>query len=367
MHVPTTTARWASLILLVTLPCRAADEGPFGGRPADGHGTLTFTDRSDLSTNKEIATRMGWDLAAAESAKVDYTLPDESFEIYVPKTYDGEKPAGLFVYVSPGPSGKPPKNWLKSMDDHGLIWVSPNKVGNDRFVRPRMGLAIDAAHNMPKRYKIDPRRIYVAGVSGGGRVASMLGVGFPDVFTGGGFYMIGCNFYRQERSAEQDGVFRRSYNVPPTKIYQLAKRTKHVFLTGDTDGNREQTQLYYTGFRRDGFDHSTCLQVPGMGHRAPDAEWFEKGIAALEEVIEPKPASPARTTAATRPAPARPATTQSADANAVAKRLLATARLYVDNRQHDLAREKLNWIVQTYPTTPAAAEARRLLKQLPVK
>ena len=348
------------LVLGLALTAGADDAPAFGPRPIDGHVTLTFKDRSDLSTNKEIATRMGWDLAADEAAKVDYTLADESFEVYLPKTYDGKQPFGLFVYVSPGPSGKPPRNWLKSIDDHRLIWVSPNKVGNDRFVRLRMGLAIDAVHNLRQKYTVDPQRIYVAGVSGGGRVASMLGVGFSDVFNGG-FYMIGCNFYRQERSAEQNGVFRRSYNVPPTKLFVLAKKSKHVFLTGDTDGNREQTQLYYEGFKRDGFEHCTYLQVPGMGHRAPDTEWFEKGMAALDAPPVAKP-GPTTRPAATRPA--TPATTQAADPNAVAARLLVAARLYVDNHQYERAREKLNWIVQNYPTTPAAAEARKILSEL---
>ena len=49
----------------------------------------------------------------------------------------------------------------------------------------RMGVAIDAALNIQKRYRIDPKRVYAAGVSGGGRVASMLGVSYADVKRGG--------------------------------------------------------------------------------------------------------------------------------------------------------------------------------------
>src|SRR4051794_1851263 len=211
--------RRVTLVLAAAMfACRADGESPFAPqRPPDGRLTLTFTDRAPITANKDMATRMGWDVAAEEAAKIDYTLADESFEVYIPAGYDGSKPYGLFVFSSPSPSGRPPREWLKSLDEHHLIWVGPNKAGNDRIVRPRMGLAIDAALNMQKRFAIDPKRVFTAGVSGGGRVASMLGVSYADVFTGGGFYMIGCNFYHEEKSAEQGGVFRRSFNVPPAK------------------------------------------------------------------------------------------------------------------------------------------------------
>jgi len=329
-----------------------AHKGPF---------TLTFSDRSDQSTNAYIASRMGWPLAAQEAAKVDYKLPEESFEVYVPADYTGDKPFGLLVFVNPHPSGRPPQNYVPLLDKHHLIYVGPNKVGNNRFVRLRMGLAIDGVENMRKRYKIDPDRIYVSGISGGGRVASMLGVGFADIFRGG-FYIIGCDFYKEEKSTEKNGYYRRSYNVPPAKIFNLARKaSKHVFLTGDNDGNRDQTQLYYNGFKRDGFEHITYFQVPGMGHQAPDAAWFEKGLAALDEpaaAVVKRPITPA-----TRPT-ATPATTQALDRRAIAARLLATAQLYVDNKQYERGREKLTWIVQNFADTPAGVTAKRLLNEL---
>jgi hypothetical protein len=232
-----------------------------------------------------------------------------------------------------------------------------------------MGLTIDAAVNAQKTFKIDPNRVYVCGVSGGGRVASMLGVGFPDVFRGG-FYIIGCNFYRQERSVEQNGVFKRSYNVPPTKYYVMAKKqNKHVFLTGDTDGNREQTEIYYKGFVRDGFEHSTYFQVPGMGHSPPPQDWFAKGMDALDAKL-PDPATTTRPVAKTAAAAVTPTTrkspaTQPARTPAEdAQKLLAHAKLFVDAKQYPLAREKLRYIVAQYPGTPGVRGAAKLLEDI---
>ena len=339
--------------------------GALGFEPGNGHFQLTFTERSPLSTNKEICARMGWSLLEEEAAKVDYNLAQESFEVYVPPTYTGEKPFGLLVFVSPGGGGSLKGNkWQSVIDAHELIWVGPNKVGNDRYNRPRMGITIDAAVNMQTRYKIDPNRVYVAGTSGGGRIASMLGVGFPDVFKGG-FYIVGCNFYRREPSVEQKGAyFPRSYYVPPTKYFEMAKKqSKHVFLTGDTDGNREQTEVYYKAFVHDGFQHCTYLQVPGMGHSPPPQDWFEKGIAALDAPLP----NPKTIVAATKPAPAtRNAAAPQAPRTpaADAEKLLGQAKLFVSNKLYDIAREKLRYIVANYADTPAAAEARKLLDEL---
>jgi hypothetical protein len=367
-------SRCGALVRLLALGAIAFSYAAKGAEFGQGTGysKVTFTERSPLSSNKEICARMGWPLLEANAAKSDYALADESFEVYVPPTYTGEKPFGLLVFVSPGGGGSL-KNydgrgeWKGIIDKHELIWIGPNKVGNDRVARPRMGISIDAAVNAQKRFKIDPNRVYVGGVSGGGRIASMLGVGFPDVFKGG-FYIIGCNFYRREPSVEQKGSYRPSYYVPPTKYYVMAKKeVKHVFLTGDTDGNREQTEIYYKGFVRDGFLHCTYFQVPKMGHSPPPKEWFAKGIAALDAPL----ADAKAVVAATKPAAAvaKVAATQATmrTREADAEKLLGQAKLFVNNKLYEIAREKLRHVVTNYAGTPAAEEARKVLEEIAKK
>jgi hypothetical protein len=197
----------------------------------------------------------------------------------------------------------------------------------------------------------------------------------------GGVYMIGCNFYRAVQSREQRvpetgqfATYFRSYDPPPAEVLNLARqRSRHVLITGDSDGNREQTWLYYLGFVRDRFEHVTYYQVPGMGHQPPDGDWFD---AALTYLDNPTPAAtpvaagqrPAEVRRPLRapvaPPPATRTTSQPADRNAIAASLLTRARLYVDNKVYDQAREKLKWITTQYPETPAAAEAKRLLKEI---
>ena len=384
-------------LLVCVLPARAADK-PAPAAPATrpaqppktGYSSnVKFPDRSPLSAAKETSARMGW---AGKTIKgvdlsADYKLEEESFEVYVPASYTGERAFGLVVFASPSPSGGLDPldrnfGWQAVLDKHELIWVGANNAGNDRSVFPRLGLPIDAAANMQARYRIDPQRVYVAGISGGGRIASMLAVTCPDVFRGGGFYMIGCNFYRVEKSKEKEGIYAASFYPPPPKVLAEAKRSKHVFLTGDTDPNRDQTQVYYEAFQHDGFAHCTYLQVPNVGHQPPPREWFEKAIEALDaprcrcggraadpphRVPGAAPVPRLTAAAATRP-PRQPPEirrrSRRRGAPSDADRLLAVARIYADNRLYDQAREKLQEIVKKYPRTPAAEQAKKLLNDI---
>jgi pimeloyl-ACP methyl ester carboxylesterase len=113
-----------------------------------------------------------------------------------------------------------------------------------------MPLALDAAYNMKKRYNIDTKRVYIAGHSGGGRVATQVAMHYSDVFKGGVF-IVGCNYWESTKIPS-----RPSSHWPPgmlkprSKLLALAKyEGRYVFLTGDKDFNCEETKAYfvYTG------------------------------------------------------------------------------------------------------------------------
>jgi len=74
------------------------------------------------------------------------------------------------------------------LDKHKLIWIGANTAqpADDAH---RMG-GLRRRRGNEEKFKIDNQRIYVAGLSGGGKIATILGVAFPDVFRGG-FYFVG--------------------------------------------------------------------------------------------------------------------------------------------------------------------------------
>src|SRR5207247_7667536 len=75
-----------------------------------------------------------------------------------------------------------------------IIYISADNTGNGRDMIPRIGLPLDAVHNMTQRYHIDPDRIYISGFSGGAMACAVLYRAYPEVFSGV-FSMSGGDFY----------------------------------------------------------------------------------------------------------------------------------------------------------------------------
>jgi hypothetical protein len=332
--------------------------------PRTGAYQTTFTKRSDLSALPVVSRRMKWSIEAMTNTrqKLDYDLSNESFEVYVPPAYDGKEPYGLVVWVSFGGGGVvADKTWIDVLNRRKLIWIGPNMAGNSRYWPVRVGLSLDAAANIKSLYRIDEKRVYSAGFSGGGRAASMLGIGFPDVFTGG-CYICGCDFYRDVPLAEPGRFWQRNFFPPPQPVFKLAKtNSRHVLVTGEGDTNQDQMECNYKAFINDGFQHVTVFEVPRLGHRTPDAKWFEKAIDALDTLPNPatQPAGPKPKTPGTI-ASSDPITQETREAESE----LRSARLYIDAKLFAQARERLGRIIEKYPTTATAAEARKLLEKL---
>jgi hypothetical protein len=357
----------------------AADSGP-----RTGQFQLRIPERSKSSAILPMTARLGWGskaeveaAAKKDGGEVDYNLSNETFEVFVPEDYKGDEPYGLLVWISAGPGGGVHREWLDVLRKHKLVWIGANNSGNNRTRWVRLGLAIDAADYMQKAYKIDPHRVYVSGGSGGGRCASTVAFGFPEVFTGGAYPIIGCNFYRVvEAGPGEDGrpkFYLRGLNRPAGKLFNLIqKERRFVLLTGDNDPNQPQTKLYYDAMKKDGFKYVTYIQVPGMGHQTPNAEWFEKGIVALDEprdavaAAQPAPQEKAVPAASAAPpaTPARAPAEAKASPDDEADKLMRLAKLYVSNRLYNKAREKLNQVVKDYPASPHATEAKKLLKEI---
>lgn len=271
----------------------ADDEPTLAPEPGrTGAYRTAFRERSPLSMLDVFLERNGAD--RAEVLEIDpkaglYDLGRETFQVFVPEDYDASTPYGLFVWVSPTPSGKlhRPDN-IQVLRDRHLIWVGANNSGNGRFIWDRVGLALDAAQAMEKLYRIDERRVYVGGYSGGGRMATRLSVLYPEVFRGGVLYM-GCDYYRRVPLPDKPGAhWPAAFAEPPADTLKLVReRNRYVFVTGENDFNRLQTRTYYRLYRKDGFQHLTYVEIPGANHYSGiGGEWLAKLIDALDEGLD---------------------------------------------------------------------------------
>ena len=251
-----------------------------------GNLKLTFSDRSPLSSREFFQER-----GITFSADNDYSVNGRIMNVTVPNTYQADRPIGLLVWISAGNGGDVPGAFRRNLEDFHLMAVSVVNTGNDKPVFQRLGLAIDAVHTLKTLYNIDSERVIISGNSGGGRSASMLGPLFPDVFTGGGYYVIGCNPYRDIRY-ERDGKRYISEGIDGynrNKV-ELARRNRFVFHTGSNDFNKPGTQRVYQDYLDDGFEHCLYLEDPGLGHSTPPADSIAKGLAFLNAGLKDRAA-----------------------------------------------------------------------------
>jgi len=254
-----------------------------------GSFTAVFEHYSPLSDTNSILNRMRVRLKSGLDKGHGYDINQESFEVYVPDSYDSNTPFGLIVWIHAGPSGTIEYyNAKQLMAKHKLVWVGANNSGNDTSTyERRIPLALDAAYNMQKLYNIDPNRVYIAGISGGGRVASITAFHHSDVYAGG-IFVIGANYWESMPVPGKNSSWKVGGTRPqPENLLRAKKFGRYVLLTGDTDGNRLQMHTYYEkGFSRC-LDHVLYMQVPGMGHEVPPSEEFDKALTYLGYVDKP--------------------------------------------------------------------------------
>jgi hypothetical protein len=132
-----------------------AGEAPADARagaepPRRGAYEARFKESSPLSPLSVLEGRT----AVTRSRCGEYDLSKESFAVFVPDEYDGKKPYGLIVFINAGDSGDCPQSFHPVLSRHGCIWIGANKSGNGRQPpNARLGLALDAVHNMTKTYR----------------------------------------------------------------------------------------------------------------------------------------------------------------------------------------------------------------------
>lgn len=256
-------------------PARGADYPEF----ATGQSDLKFEEAAPQSSDAELTRRFG-----ATETPPAYDIAKEKFRVLVPGSYKHEADGwGLFVWIDASPVPTFWGDWGPVLAEKKLIFVGAHDTGNMRDRFDRFRLAIDAVHNMKRRFHVDPERVYVSGCSGGGRMASMLGVACADVFAGS-FPMVGVNFYKPIATGKGSRFWPPSYQPDPGILARAKARGRFVLLTGETDFNRENTKrIYRGGFKAEKFRHVLYVEVPGLGHSRPSAEWVAKGIQFLDD------------------------------------------------------------------------------------
>lgn len=220
----------------LALACFALAGGLASGLAETG-GSLsdvTFATYSPLASNVELARRLLSPLKNVQLQKLlaggarlrdqPVDLAQEKFALYVPP-HEPAAGYGLIVFVSPWDAARLLDGWGPVLDQYGMIFVTAAKSGNDQnALARREPLALLAEANVAARFHLDPARIYVAGFSGGSRVAMRIALGYPDIFRGAIL------------NAGSDAIGNAVTPLPPRELFMHFQETTHlVYLTGDHD------------------------------------------------------------------------------------------------------------------------------------
>jgi predicted esterase len=216
------------------------------------------------SLTLERSASLGALLSAEEAHALAKTLPvDQEFRFRVRRPAAADRP-GVFVFISPTDSGELPPEWAEILDQANLEWIAADGFGNSRPTAQRMLVAVMAL-NVARRERVDTRRLYLSGLSGGGRVASECVTHFPHLFTGA-LFMVGANFYLPAE----------------TPARELLATRPLVFLTGSRDFNRREMRQVYERYGHAGLARLLLLDVEGFGHERARPEQLRAALQFLD-------------------------------------------------------------------------------------
>jgi hypothetical protein len=359
---------WTALFsLAAAAPATVPDNA---SPPKTGEIALHLTQRSPLSSRKEIARRLS--CKESDLSGGDYDLTTYTFRAYIPPDYDPSTPYGVFVYLGNHDVSSVATKWEPLFDKSHMIFITVD-WHSPMLEWQLVGLGFDAIDNLKRLYNIDTHRLYDMWFGSGSVDMPLAGA---DVYTG----MIVCEDWGYFRRIVAPGHRFHNADFPPPPLDLLRKAKPHGIVLITLSSNTESgAPVISTALKEDGFDYVLSIVQTDAEMHYPNfaAGWItdpvlpfldkaaqnSPGTPTDSKNLTPAPSKPADITAAasptTPPSPASPLATSEA------QHLLPMAKLYINDGNTELARTKLQTILASYPNDPAAVPAKKLLNSLP--
>ena len=165
-----------------------------------------------------------------------------------------------------------------------MIWVAPYTAAgyiNTYDTVMEYLTPLQAIQHAQQTFGIDPDRVYVCGHSGGAGLASMIAQMYPDLVNGG-YFSGSMDFYKSVGGAKRGG---RTGFWPngPRALIDLDRQSSRFVLQAIGKDSARWMQQVRDAMIEDGFQHVTYLEAAdNAGSSTLDAEWFDKGIVALD-------------------------------------------------------------------------------------
>lgn len=292
-------------------------------------------------------TRLDWTFALASQSLADppaewlkdYDSTKQQYELYAPPKRDPKKLLPVIVFISPGAE---PMGWnqfepvCKSL---GILFVGVRDAGNDCPNKRRVRIVLDVLDDVRRNYPTDPDRTYLAGFSGGGRIACAVAFALPDCF-GGVLPICASGDLRDETWLRQ----------------RVIDRLSVALMTGDGDFNRAEVERLRGPYLKDVGVRARWWEQAGLGHGVPGEKQLTEAVKWLDEGAEQR-----RKLAKDYPA-MRLAGDAAPSREDAAKALLAEGKQRLEAKETVYSGLMLlQGCMKRWPDLPAADEAKKIL------
>lgn len=293
-------------------------------------------------------TRLDWTFVLANQSRVDppeewlrgYDSHKQRYERFVPLKPKDQKrghPVVLFISASDAPAGW--SQFEAVYRQQGILFASPHGAGNGTPMPRRVRIVLDVLDDIRREHPVDPDRTYLAGFSGGGRVACAITFALPELF-GGVVPICAGGEVRDESWLRHRAIDRLSV----------------AFVTGTNDFNQGEVSRFCGPMFGDIGIRTKVTVVPNLGHGIPDSksltpvlEWLDKGAAERREFAAKRPAS-------------RIDGDRAPSREEWAKELFAEGQSRIKDRETIYSGlMQLQGVMIRWPDLPVANEAKRIL------
>lgn len=257
-----------------------------GGMASDATEEVVLTDLSPLASSRELVSRLLTPIVQDRIGRFLEANPEhlkeqsivagkETYDVRVPANAPGVR-LGVLVFVWPADGIRPPGEWWRVLDRHGLVYVAARGSGNEENVFDRrVPLALHGYELARRAHDIDPERVYIAGFSGGSRIAERVALAYPDVFRG--VVLIGGS----------DPMGEAGFTPPPADLMRLfQERTRVVYATGGRDlPNRAKDERARGSLATMCVAGVSRVPQPRLDHWVPDGRGLDKVLQAIDTPV----------------------------------------------------------------------------------
>jgi predicted esterase len=187
------------------------------------------------------------------------------YDVFVPPGTNPKTPMPLVLFISPSASPAGWQQWQAVCRQYRVAFASPVGAGNDCPGPQRVRIVFDVLDDIRRKMNVDPNRTYLAGFSGGARMACRIAFAEPELF-GGVVANGGAENLRDESWLRSRALDRLSV----------------AYVAGETDFNRAELERFREPLVREVGGRTKLWIVPKLGHGIPDGAKLAEVLQFLE-------------------------------------------------------------------------------------